>query len=282
MTFARLRGAGVALAAAVMAGCVDFGAISESLGDSIAAQRDPAVVRDGAPAYLILADTFARRAPDDAQAQLAAARLYGAYAGSFVDDAERRRILTQVAYDYARDGLCLRLEAVCGALDARFAPYRQALAEAVHEGDARTLYRFAAAWAGWARARSDDYGALAELPKIEAAFERVLELKPGIDHGFAHTYLGVLLAQRPAALGGEPERARRHFERAIAVSEGRNLMAKALYAEHYARLVFDRELHDRLIREVLDADPIAGELTLSNKLAQRRARELRASADSFF
>ena len=165
-----------------------------------------------------------------------------------------------------------------------FWPVRTDAVEAAidDEDSSRGLYRFASAWAGWIQARSDDYGALADLPAVELAFRRVLALTPGIDHGNAHVYLGVLLAQRPEALGGQPEAAREHFEQAIAISDGRNLMAKILYAEHYARLVFDRELHDRLVEEVLAAEPEAGELTLSNTLARERARELRASADDFF
>jgi tetratricopeptide (TPR) repeat protein len=276
---------GIALAAlfAATTGCTGFGGLSQSLGESIASQSDPAVVRDGAPSYLILADTLARRSPDDAGAQFTAGRLYGTYAGSFVEDPERRRILSQTAYEYARSGLCLRLEAVCEALDGRFPAFRDAVNEAVDDEDeAESLYRFAAVWAGWLRARSDDYAALADLPKLEVAFERVIAIAPEIDHGFAHVYQGVLLSQRPAALGGEPEEARAHFERAIELSGGRNLMAKALFAENYARLVYDRELHDRLVTEVIEADPAAGDLTLSNRLAQERAQQLRASADSFF
>lgn len=266
-----------------VAGCAGLGGLSESLGESIASQRDPGVVRDGAPSYLILADTLARRSPDDAGAQFTAGRLYGTYAGSFVEDPERRRILSQTAYDYARSGLCLRLEEVCDALDGRFTAFQSAVKASVADADdAGHLYRFAAVWAGWIRARSEDYAALADLPKLQAAFGRVIEIAPEIDHGFAHVYQGVLLSQRPAAMGGEPEEARAHFERAIELSDGRNLMAKALYAENYARLVFDRELHDRLVTEVIEADPSAGDLTLSNRLAQERARELRSSADPFF
>jgi tetratricopeptide (TPR) repeat protein len=249
----------------------------------MARQPDPGVVRDGAPAYLIMADTFAERAPGDADTQLAAARLYGAYAGAFVENPERRRRLTQRAWDYAREGTCLRLERVCETIDARFPAFRDAVATEVDDAEsARTLYRLAAAWAGWVRARTGDYGALADLPKIEVAFARVLELDPTIDHGNAHVYLGTLLAQRPRALGGQPADARAHFERAIEISDGRNLMAKVLYAEHYARLVFDEALHARLLEEVLAADPEAGDLTLSNALAQRRARALQASADEHF
>ncbi|MDZ7747702.1 MAG: TRAP transporter TatT component family protein [Halofilum sp. (in: g-proteobacteria)] len=249
----RTRSILAAVAALLTAGCANLGGLAGSLGDAIARQPDPEIVRDGAPAYLIMADTFAERAPGDAEAQLAAARLYGAYAGAFIDDEPLR--LTQRAWDYARAGLCLRLERVCDTLDARFPAFRVALATEVEDaGDARTLYRAASAWAGWVRARASDYAALADLPKIEAAFARVLAIEPTIDHGNAHAYLGVLLAQRPQALGGQPADARQHFERAIEIS-GRNLMAKVLYAEHYARLVFDRGLHERLLDEVLAATP---------------------------
>lgn len=283
MRYRALRAAVLMAMLATIAGCTGLGGLSDSLGESIASQRDPEIVRDGAPSFLILADTLARRSPDDASAQFTAGRLYGTYASSFVNDPERQRLLSQTAYEHARTGLCLRLDEVCAALDGRFPAFRDAVTETVDsDDDARSLYRFSAVWAGWLRARSDDYSALADLPKLEAAFERVIELTPEIDDGFAHIYQGVLLSQRPASLGGEPKEARAHFERAIDISDGRNLMAKALFAENYARLVYDRELHDRLVTEVIEADPDAGDLTLSNKLAQERARELRASADSFF
>lgn len=270
-------------AAIVLAGCVSTADLAGDLGDAMAAQNDPDVIRDGAPAYLIMADALVRGDPDDAGVHFAAARLYTAYSGAFVDQPERRKRLSQRALDYAERGLCLRHASMCGVREMRFQAFRSAVESTVDDAEsARHLYRFASAWAGWIQARSDDYGAMADLPAVELAFRRVLEITPRIDHGNAHVYLGVLLAQRPEALGGKPEAAREHFEQAISISGGRNLMARILYAEHYARLVFDRELHDQLVEEVLAADPEAGELTLSNTLARERARELRAGADDFF
>ncbi|MDX1609323.1 MAG: TRAP transporter TatT component family protein [Halofilum sp. (in: g-proteobacteria)] len=274
---------GLLAATVLLAGCATPSGIADDLGTAMASQRDPQVVRDGGPAYLIMVDALVRDAPDDARIHLVAARLYSAYAGGFVDAPERQLRLTQQALDYGTRGLCLSLERLCGVHSMRFDAFRAALSETVDDaGSATILYRFAAAWAGWIQARSGDYRALAELPKLEAAFERVLALAPEIDHGQAHVYLGVLQAQRPASLGGQPQSARDHFQRAIEVSGDRNLMAKTLYAEHYARLVFDRELHDRLLTEVVEADPAAGDLTLANVLAQERARELLASADDYF
>jgi hypothetical protein len=92
----------------------------------------------------------------------------------------------------------------------------------------------------------------------------------------------VLESLSPAAAGGRPEAARAYFERALQMSGGRNLMAKVLYAERYARAQFDRELHDRLLKEVLAADPQEPGLTLTNTLAQQRATQLLAGADQYF
>ena len=55
-----------------------------------------------------------------------------------------------------------------------------------------------------------------------------------------------------------------------------------LYAEKYARLVFDRELHDSLLNEVLAADPDVHGLTLQNTYAQQQAEALLADADDYF
>ncbi|HEX6930398.1 MAG TPA: TRAP transporter TatT component family protein, partial [Gammaproteobacteria bacterium] len=78
------------------------------------------------------------------------------------------------------------------------------------------------------------------------------------------------------------EAAREHFERAIEISHGHNLGAKVALAENYARLVFDRELHDRVLREVVAADARVSGFTLMNVIAQQRAQELLASADDYF
>ena len=68
----------------------------------------------------------------------------------------------------------------------------------------------------------------------------------------------------------------------ILVSNRYDLMAKVLLAENYARLVFDRELHDQLCREVLDADPEEGKFTLINALAQDQAAVLLADSEDYF
>jgi hypothetical protein len=144
------------------------------------------------------------------------------------------------------------------------------------------LYALAAAWAGRIQANSDDWKAIADIPKVQALLDRVVAIAPGHAQGEPYMYLGVLATLRPASLGGKPEEGKADFEKALALSGGRNQMVRVLYAQHYARLVFDQELHDRLLDEVLATDPHAPGLTLINTLAQQRARRLLESGKDFF
>ena len=100
--------------------------------------------------------------------------------------------------------------------------------------------------------------------------------------GGAHLYLGVLNTFLPPALGGKPDEGKQHFERAIELSRGKNLIIKVIYARQYARLLFKRQLHDRLLKEVLNAKPNIPGYTLLNTLAQEQAKELLNSADEYF
>jgi hypothetical protein len=251
------------------------------LSSAILDQNDLVTVRDGAPAYLLAVDALIEGDPDDSDLLLTGARLYGAYASAFVDDEVRRQRMWDRSLGYGRRAFCIDCPSTCEAAGRPFDEFVASLVSA-DAGHVPSLYGFGAAWAGWVQAHANEWGAVAELPKIEALMQHVVELDESYEHGGAHLHLGVLLTQRPASLGGQPEQAREHFERAVALSRGRNLIAKVLYARQYARLVFDRALYERLLDEVVEADPEAPGLTLSNTLAQEQARRLLAEADEYF
>jgi hypothetical protein len=255
--------------------------LATDLGRAVLDHEDPETVRDGLPAYLLLLDALVQGDPENAATLRAAAGLYASYAGSFVDEPARAARLAARARDYSRRATCLDLAALCAQLDQPFDAFELAVA-AVPEARTEALYGLAGAWATWIQTHSDDYGAIADIPKVEALLRRVVERRPEHDRGMAWVYLGVLGSLRPEAVGGRPEQGRQAFERALAVSKGRNLMAKSLYARHYARLVFDQELHDRLLREVLAADAREPGFTLANVLAQRQAQELLRTSPDYF
>lgn len=112
--------------------------------------------------------------------------------------------------------------------------------------------------------------------------ERVLALDESYESGAVHTWLGILKSLRPPALGGEPEVAKAHFERALELSGGRDLSVKLEYARRYARLMYEQELHDRLLREVLAAPADIDGYTLFNVLAKQDAEALLSTSSEYF
>ncbi|MBW8368277.1 MAG: TRAP transporter TatT component family protein [Arenimonas sp.] len=294
MTHARPRwlpGLAALLALMLAAGCASLvGKASDrfaaQLGSAVTNSNDPATVRDGLPAYLLLIDGLVQgQVPGDkrnASLLFAAAELNGAYAGNFTgDDRDRAKRLAAKALDYARRGTCAQDKALCAQLDADVDAFTTAVKAAPRQNIAGQ-YALAAAWVGFLQANSEDWNAIADLPKIEVLLGNVVATDAGHARGMPRVYLGVLNSLRPEALGGKPELGRSHFEAAIAMSQGRNLYAKTLMAEYYARLVFDQALHDRLLDEVLSADPAEPGFTLTNVLAQERAKALVASGKDYF
>jgi hypothetical protein len=254
---------------------------ADNLTTAILNQDDPATVRDGVPSYLLLIDGIVDSDPNNTDALLAGAKLYGAYASGFVDNPARAQHMTERAYGYAKRALCLREKDLCQSLDAPFDAFQVALDKS-NRSDVETIYGFASAWAGRIQVNTGDWNAIADLPKLQALLMRLVSINPQYDNGGAYLYLGVINSIRPASLGGKPEEGKANFEKALELSQGKNQMVRVLYAQYYARLVFDQQLHDRLLNEVLAADPVVPKLTLINTLAKIKAKALLESGKDYF
>jgi hypothetical protein len=257
------------------------GGLADNLQAAVLNQNDPETVRDGAPAYMLLLDSFLQGSPDDPELLGAAANLYASYGAVFADDPARAARLTERARNYAARAICLRYDDACGWPGMPFGAFAATLPDLSPE-HADAAYSYAMASLASLRAHSGDWNALAELPHMEALLQRYLEIADGDSAAQVYTWLGVLATLRPPALGGQPEQGRAYFERAVELSGGRDLGVKVEFARGYARLLYDRELHDRLLGEVMGADPEVPGLTLTNVLAQRDAAKLLASADEYF
>jgi len=274
--------AGLALIALTACAPINIG---DGLSKAIMNQDDPDTVRDGAPAYLLLVDSFIENTPNDISTLMAGAKLYAIYAGVFVESPERAVRLAAKAQGYGQRALCLKNKRGCGLADLPYDQFMTTLGE-LRKSDVPALYAFALTWLVRVRAGNGSGGGnwsgMADLPKIEASFERVVTLDESFDNGNPQFYLGVLNSLRPPALGGNPEKGRSYFEQAIAISGGNNLAVKVAYARYYARLLYNQELHDRLLEGVLEAQPRVEGLTLTNVLAQREARALLESSGEYF
>jgi hypothetical protein len=138
-------------------------------------------------------------------------------------------------------------------------------------------------WALWLQYQAGSPASLAALAKVEKIMARVLQLDEGYNHGAAHLFLGSYYGSRSAMLGGNPAESRVHFERALAINDHQFLPAQVAFAETYARTVFDRDLFEQLLREVIDF-PLQSrpDLALANQVAKKKAGRLLADVDRYF
>ncbi len=254
---------------------------AEDLSATILSFDDPETIKKGVPAYLILISSMIRGEPENADLLESGAQLYGAYASGFTDSAESRKNLARRAFDYASRAMCIRDQRFCNVKTLSYFEFEKLLAS-VEKSQAEHLFVFVSSWAGVIEANSSDWNAVADLPKVKSGIQRVLDIDDTVSNGNAHLYMAVMESLLPPTLGGKPALAKKHFDRAIEISQGHNLMAKVLYAEKYARMLFDRKLHDELLQQVIDADVGPQDQILVNTLARQRAAELLSSADDYF
>ncbi|MFQ6618966.1 MAG: TRAP transporter TatT component family protein, partial [Fidelibacterota bacterium] len=151
------------------------------------------------------------------------------------------------------------------------------------EKDVPALFWTANAWAGWINLSLDSPFALADLPKVEIIMRRVLDLGEDYFYGGVHIFYGVYYGGRPVLTGGDPERAKEHFERNLEISRGKFLMTYVYYARYYAVPVQDRVLFQELLGKVIESPVnILPEQALINGVARLRAQEMLKNIDKYF
>ncbi|HEY5776241.1 MAG TPA: TRAP transporter TatT component family protein, partial [Xanthomonadales bacterium] len=210
-----------------------------------------------------------------------AAELYAAYGVIFVEEPQRANRLTDRALSYGQQSLCASNKLACGIQNLNFQEFEVTLKK-LNKKDAASLFTYGLTSIAHIKVHSDDWGAMTKLPHVESSLKRVQELDPEYKAEQVEHFLAILNTIRPPALGGDFDAGKEHFENAMTLSNGKDLSISVDYARYYARTLYDRELHDQLLNDVMSAEPDQEGYTLFNVLAQREARELLDAADDYF
>jgi hypothetical protein len=124
---------------------------------------------------------------------------------------------------------------------------------------------------------------LSDIPRVLAMMQRVLELDEGYFFAGAHVFFGAFYASRSRALGGNPERAKAHLDRALELAGPDMLVVRLFVADPYAVHIQDRALFETELRRILDTpEDRAPDHRLLNQVAKARARLLLERADELF
>jgi predicted anti-sigma-YlaC factor YlaD len=281
-------------------GCGSFvsglaGDAVSGVGLAVGSDDDPELVRAAIPFGLKMMEALLVNNPDDVGLLLAAASGFVQYAYAFVQpDAERldstdpeaaQRLLARARRLYARArGYGLRgLEAGHAGFQARLLGDRAAALAEMEAGDVPLLYWTAAAWGAEISISKHDMLRVGELPVMEALMERAFVLDPDWSDGALHEFYISYDGGRAEAAGGSIERARQHYERALALSDGKKVGPRVTWAEVVSVQRQNRQEFNQLLEEALamsvDDEP---RFRLVNIIAQNRARWLLTRADDLF
>ncbi len=263
------------------AGIGASGPFIEDMMDAANRSDDPDLMREGAPALLMLLDGLIASSPDSYDLLVLASKTYCGYALAFAEeeDPEWATRLYTKGRDYGMEALKLQKG------------FRRTLEEgASFEEEAGRLrlssigaiFWTANSWAGLINLNLKDPMVLFDLPSVLALMNRVKELDHTYYYGGAHLFFGMYYASQPAMIGGGPAKAKPEFDALFTINGDRFLMGNVFYARYYATAALDRALFESELKKVLAAPPDAlPDVRLINEIAKRKARKLLGGIDSF-
>ncbi|HHO48640.1 MAG TPA: hypothetical protein ENN06_09365 [Desulfobacteraceae bacterium] len=246
-------------------------------------QTDLDLVCEGASSFLLMLDSMIAGEPMDKRLLLTAVQGFSAYASALdvCGKPERAATVSSKAREYALALLATKpgLRSIA-AMDPD--DLQSVLAE-LNEEDAALLFWAGNGWATWIHFQDGSPASLADLVRVEQIMLRVVELDEAFYHGGAHLFLGAFYGAKPPLLGGKPNLSRFHFEKALALSRGEFLPVQVVYARTYARMMYDRDLYERLLGQVVDFPAEQRpDIALANEAAKRRAARLLEEIDRVF
>jgi predicted anti-sigma-YlaC factor YlaD len=292
----------ISLLSLLMSGCSIRKIAVKKIGDALAqsgttfaSDEDPDLVKGALPFSLKLIESLLAESPRHRGLLFAASSGFTQYGYAFIkeeaDETEpenlaratemrgRARRLFLRARNYGLRGLEISHPGISAALNKD----PQAAVKNTKLSDVPLLYWTASSWGLAITLSKNEPDLIVNQPIVEAMIDRALELNEAFDQGAIHSFLISYEPARQGAPGDPLERARKHFNRAMALSGGFQAGPLVALAESVSIAKQDRGEFQSLLARALAVDVNARpEYRLSNLVMQRRARWLLLRIDDLF
>ncbi len=264
-------------------------------GAAFASDDDPELIKAAAPFSLKLMESLLAENPRHPELLAAAARGFTQYAFAFVqqeaDETEPRDLAAAEALRARARRLYLRAERYgLRGLEVKHPGFGKFLiadpktaVRTATKADVPLLYWTAAAWASAISLSKDNPEIVGQIPAMESLIDRALELDESYASGAVHTFMISYEMSRAGAAGDPAARARQHFARSLALSNGTDASPLVALAEAVTIQKQDVKEFESLLNRALAINPDAdADNRLVNTVMQRRARWLLSRKSELF
>lgn len=264
-------------------------------GTTFASDDDPELVKSAVPFSLKLMESLLNESPKHKGLLFATSSGFTQYGYAFVQQdadeletkdfaaAEAMRARAKRIYLRARNYGLRGLEVAHRGFTNQLATQPRAAVAKLVKRDVPQAYWTAAAWGAAVSLSKNDPEIIAQIPQMEALIDRALELDESWGDGAIHSFLINYEMSRQGAEGDPVVRARKHFERALALTKGRQAGPLVTFAEAVCIEKQDAKQFEELLNRALAINPdTQPETRLVNLVMQRRARWLLSRQEDLF
>jgi hypothetical protein len=273
----------------IFSGCIQRIAVSSVGGivadgfDALTEESDLEFAGQALPANLKLLEVMLKNSPDSERLLKLLAEGYASYSLGWVEgvDDERARVFYLRARDFGMRVLQQDSDlkkAFEGSVDDLKATLTKK-----SKDDVPGVFWTAFAMGSYLNITLTDPDAIASIPKIETMMNFVVEKDSSFYFGGADLFLGTLYGSRSKFLGGDPEKSKMHFEKALRLNEGKFLMTHFFYAKSYATQTLNDTLFEALLMKVESSSlEVLPKFRLGNAIAKKKAKALLARKEELF
>jgi hypothetical protein len=217
-------------------------------------------------------------------------KLYGMYAMAFLEDATadkkddrenmaRAKNFYKRARDYGMAAL-MKNNDFKKAQEGSYDEFKSSL-QAFGKNDVEPLFWTAFSWGSFVNLSKNSPMDIADLPKVKAMIERVIEIDDTYFYGLPHLFM-IVYYSMPKMFGGDTDLAKKEYDRVKEISGAKLALVEVYMAKHYAVQLQDRALFDTFIEAVNNTDDDVIPEIMFTKVAKKKAAVMAEKADQLF
>jgi tetratricopeptide (TPR) repeat protein len=271
--------------------------LMESGKSAFETESDLEIAETALAANLKLLEALLQKDPENIKLRLFLAQGYSLYSLAFAEDhyeeysnsdlkqSEYQKQRAVLFYTRAREYAAVKIFKKMGiaSTDEITRESLENYLKNVAKADVGHLFWFGFSWGSAINLQRDDTLQLASLPFIEIIMRKVKALDENFYQGGVYLFEGMYYGDRPPMLGGNMEKSKAAFDKAMKISNNKLLLVPYFKAKTYCIQTQDYGCFKENIQAVLNApEDLFPQNNLANALARKKALRLRERSNDFF